>query len=146
MLTPHQLKTPIEWKQIQHLLPNVELKSYRVLSKIELAYLKHEVIKVEEGFRVYNNPDACSDDGFELRVVSHQQMNNSRYFNDLEPEFVVYGRYYRLSNIMYVTPDTFNETEFIRHEVTHYMYDVCGLTLDKNDNHDQINSFLKWLK
>jgi hypothetical protein len=145
MYAPHQIKAPIDWKQEERILSNVTLKSYKRLTNQELIWIRNSVVNTEEGFKTYNHLRSCSNEPFELRIISHSQMNSSTYFYDIEPGYITYGRYYKLNNVMYLTPETFDEPEFIKHEVAHYMYDDCNVGLEPDVEHVKLEGFIKWL-
>lgn len=137
----HELKNSIEWKQELVLLEGVNLKSYTPLSKRQVMRLRLIFLKTSGEFGLRNGLESCKGEQLEIRLVGQKQLNSRKYFHYIDRNFIVFGKYYKVSNILYITPESFKDTIIFEHEILHYMFDDCGPELSPEEEHEKIESY-----
>lgn len=150
-------KSGISWNQHITLRPNISVKSVPQLSKYDLQMMRKTYKLTEKLFfeHWYVKPKQCNLGKLKIKVVrNHFDLSNRTYFPDEaqyasvpgEGTSVIFGRYFRLANTLYVVqPDDIKywwRRDFA-HEVLHYLFDECGIKF-RNDNveHKKVKEFL----
>ena len=141
-VSEHQLKKDIVW-QTQKELPNITIKSYYALSSGRIRIIQNEMKSIKRRFNDYYMTN-CKPGPLEIRIVKISWLNSSDYFDWVDHRYLVFGRYFKLRNIMYVTSETFSDLYTLDHELTHYMYDECIVYFESDaQEHRQLDRFLK---
>jgi hypothetical protein len=144
---PHELKEEIPWKYEGKLLNGVVIKSYIPLSPEMREHIASEFRNIKLAFSSFEGTGGCQNLPLEMRLVSFKQLNSSRFFHYIDPAWDIHGQYYKLSNILYFTPESFGgHEEYLEHEILHYLYDDCLPNLNEDSEHRRIDNFFRWLK
>lgn len=139
----HFLLSPIEWKEtiINH---DYSILSYKNLNKHDVDNMNESISNtIFWFFKKYNKK--CTLGFLEIRVVGAQHINNPEYFYWADASKIVYGRYFKNSNILYITFDRIDDYSILEHEIVHYLYDECNMS-EENDRaeHANLDEFIRW--
>jgi hypothetical protein len=142
-IVEHKLLKDINWATQQE-LPNAVIKSYTTMSKRALLIIQNELDSVERKFNSYYDID-CHPGPLEIRIIKLSWLNSSEYFVWADPKYLVFGRYFGMRNVIYITPETFLDTYTLTHELTHYLYDECNIRFKSEaQEHQKLDDFIKW--
>ena len=113
-------------------------------------------ITKERFFKYYSSiEDICRLDPVNIFIVENEKdLDNTKFFpnesvysNGLEGNKIVFGRYFVLSNNLYIVPVLLKEYYWRKnfaHELTHYFFDECGIRFKNDDEeHLYVDDFLR---
>jgi len=147
-----------EWKVNEYINKHVlikvapKIKFKNTLEKMQLInqtfnYVEREFFKFQ---RISSMQ--CEFGNLEVRIISEHDLSNneyfpSEYFVSKDGDFIIIGRYFEKTNILYVVPPylgLYYWRKNFAHELMHYFYDDCGITfLNIDIEHKVIDQFLK---
>jgi hypothetical protein len=142
-IIPHELKQEIEWKYSNE-VAGFKLKSYIPMSPQIVQGIIDDFRNTRLAFGSFESTKTCKNQQLEMRMISLKQLNSNNYFYWVNKKYTVYGTFYKLSNILYFTPDSFEDPTILQHEILHYLYNDCGPTLTEEAEHRRIEVFFKW--
>jgi hypothetical protein len=138
-LTPHHLLKDINW-QTQQIGQNLTIRSYNALSPHKIRAIQEATQTIERKFEQYYGV-RCSLRLVEVRIIRSSWLNSSEYFDNIDPKYIVFGRYFGLSEVIYLTP----ELSALDHELVHYMFHECNMSFDTDDQeHQKLDEFMLW--
>lgn len=143
-----ELKKQIEWPFTVKITNELTVKSYYVNLPFEdidqIAYLYVEAI---DKFVEFSNK-SCIVEPLEIRIISEEQMVSPEYFEYADP--LIYGRYFKENNHMYLTLEAVKNKRYFMHEMAHYLFDTCkidfGFDPKNYKEHKAIRRFIRSLR
>jgi len=89
--------------------------------------------EVRYNFAIFSGHECHSDAKLNIFIVDEKDINNPRIFSKKgSAGKVIYGRYFRETNELYITPEFLEKPEFLAHEMAHYFYDECRDEVEEN--------------
>lgn len=147
-----------KWRSSFNIKENVEVTSVWKLNDRQIKLIKHLYRITKDEFDETFGPfiEKCDTDDLKIRVVkSHHELNNREYFpgestyadEPHEGNEIIFGRYYRRANTLYIVPPNFSEyywKENFAHEILHYFFDICNIEFaNNNKEHIIVDRFLR---
>ena len=83
---------------------------------------------INKQFNSFENKNCQPRGTLNIFIINEKDINNSRYFEkgSSGPDKIIFGRYFKTNNSLYITPEFFRVPEYFAHELAHYFYDECG--------------------
>lgn len=139
---PHKLNKDIKWVVNKQIIENVIVKSYIPLTNENIQNIKNEINIIKINFNNYYKTD-CHPGYLEIRILKLEWLNSLEYFSWVDPNNIIYGRFYRINNLLYISNEALGNSKTLQHELLHYLYNECGFKLNDDQEHQQIEEFLK---
>ena len=114
----------------------VTIRSSVQLRSDRIEWIEREVELVKDRFR------GCVPGPIEVRIVSQSVLNSPDYFYWVDTRYTTYGQYYRLAEVIYVTPYSFTHHNILDHELYHWLLNDCGWGLTEDQEHELIREWL----
>lgn len=143
-----ELKKQIEWPFTVKITNELIVKSYYMNLPFEdidrIAYLYALTIDRFVEFKNVN----CIVEPLEIRIITEDQMNSPEYFEYIDP--VIFGRYFKENNHMYLTLEAVRKKRYFTHEMAHYLFDTCkidfGFDPKNHKEHKEVRRFIRSLR
>lgn len=87
---------------------------------------------IKKQFLLFENSKCIPTNTLNMFVISEKEINDIRYFVQARPGHIIFGRYYKPNNELYITPEFFKVPKYFAHELAHYFYDECGFIFKNN--------------
>jgi hypothetical protein len=140
-LTPHHLLKDINWRTQQDGV-DLSIRSYITLSPNKLHTIQEEVKATERKFGQHYHIQ-CSLRHLEVRIIRSSWLNSSEYFDNIDAGYVVFGRYFGLAEVIYITPEIFANPYTLDHELAHYLFHECNMSFDNDEKeHAELERFM----
>ena len=129
----HFLPYKVEWKTDEK-IENIRIRSSLVLNKqkvekIEKIYFNSRNIFFNDFEDTTCNPNSLGR--LEIKIISAEMLRDRRYFRLATSRN--FGRYFSISNTIYIIHGVFSHPEYLAHELAHYFYDECGIKFKNID-------------
>ena len=120
----------------EQVVQDVSIKSYTSLTTSDVLRLYGEVVRLRSQFRQH----LCQHSPVELRIVSIEELNSADYFYWTDSRYTTLGAYYRLANVVYLTPEALRRRNIVDHELYHYLLNDCGFGFTEAQEHEWIRA------
>jgi len=145
--TSHVLPYKVKWRTSE-VVGNITIKSTLPLKNWKIKNITNIYDSSKNVFFNSFENLTCDYDKLgplEIRVISADMLRDRRYFAMAMP--YNFGRYFKLSNTLYIIHDMFNHPEYLAHELAHYFYDECKVDF-KGDikEHTKVYQFQDFYK
>jgi len=140
--TNHILPFPVEWKTATYVSNHIRLKSTLKLERPQVKKIKNILGHINYLFFNEFEPDLrCADMGqMEIRIIRLSTLTNKKYF--VAARATNFGRYFSITNTLYIVPDMLKNPEWLAHEMAHYYYDECRVKFkDARNEHLKVYKF-----
>ena len=113
---------------------HVIIKSPLKVSDRKISKTMNFYINIRNQFDLFEDVKCRPHGILNIFIISEKAINNSIYFEkgSSSPDKVIFGRYFKEVNDLYITPEFFRVPEFFAHELAHYFYDACGFTFEND--------------
>ncbi len=140
-----ELITQIEWPLTVKVSRDLVIRSYfSNFSKKDVIGVARNYARSILNFYAFYGIE-CDLKPLEIRIISEGKMNDPKHFAYIDP--VIYGRYFRENEHIYLTLEATKNKKYFAHEMAHYLYDVCNMKFSSSkEEHKEIDKFLKDFK
>jgi hypothetical protein len=135
----HYLSPKVEWRTDKVIGTDITLKSTLQLKDWRVKKIKQIYQNAEYLFFNEFENTVCDELGsLDIRIISAAMLRDKEYFYLATP--TNFGRYFTISNTVYVIHEVFSRPDYLAHELAHYFYDECGIEF-KNDDAEHVKVY-----
>lgn len=113
---------------------NIIIKSTFKVSRKKIGKTINIYVNTRKQFNLFEGYNCKPSEILNVFIISEKAINNFKYFEkgSSGPNKIIFGRYFKEDNYLYITPEFFRVPEFFAHELAHYFYDECGFTFEND--------------